>query len=215
MKQQIIFFPWAVPKENFKDYYEFLETREYDPYKEKFLNWNKILQENLGDDYEILRAAYDGIDFADYEAWKIMFEKMFPYVRENPIVITTSLGSTFLLKYLSETLPPNPLLSKEGEASEVSGGGVSKLFFLAPALNSSPLEDLWTFELDKQKLKNIPQDIADEIYIYHSSDDEIVDISDSRELLEIFPNATFREFDDRGHWYLEESIPEIEADIKK
>jgi hypothetical protein len=43
MRQQVVFINGAVPKENFDSYYHFLETREYNPNEEKFLNWNKTL----------------------------------------------------------------------------------------------------------------------------------------------------------------------------
>ncbi len=47
MKQQFIYIGGGSPKENFRDYYEMLESREYNPYEETFLTWNKTLGEQL------------------------------------------------------------------------------------------------------------------------------------------------------------------------
>jgi predicted alpha/beta hydrolase family esterase len=65
--------------------------------------------------------------FADYEAWKIYFEKIIPYLQEDCIIATTSLGSTFIVKYLQE----NNL--------DVS---IKKLFLIAPAIEDTPTEVL-------------------------------------------------------------------------
>jgi len=181
MKQQVIFINGAVPRENFEDYYEFLRKREYDPYAEDFLNWNKTLWEKLWGRYEYLRTPSDGIDFADYEAWKIMFEKMFPYLEDNIILVTTSLGSTFILKYLSENDFPVK---------------IRKLFLIAPAISDTPDETLGS------------------IYIYHSKDDDCVPFEQSLELKQYFPEAIFREFYDRWHFFLESELPELIEDIK-
>jgi hypothetical protein len=80
MKKQFIYINGGVPKENFRDYYDMLESLEYNPYKETFLSWNKTLGEKLGEDWEYLRAPLHDRDYADYRAWKIMFEKMLPYL---------------------------------------------------------------------------------------------------------------------------------------
>lgn len=202
MKQQVIFINGSVPKENYTSYYEYLESVSYDPYEEKFLNWNKTLGEKLWDSYEFLKAPISSEDFADYEAWKICFEKMFPYLRDDCIFIVTSLWGTFILKYMIETgFPQSKNLS------------ISKIFFLAAALHDSEQEKLGSFSFDTFRLWEL-QNIAKHIYIYHSRDDEIVDFSESKELFSYFPDAIFREFTDKGHFYKEAELPEIVKDIK-
>ncbi len=198
MKKQVVFINGAVPKENFDSYYAFLEGREYDPYKQKFLNWNKTLWEMLWDDYEYLRTPSDGIDFADYEAWKIMFEKMFPYLRDDLILVTTSLWSTFILKYFTENdFPVN----------------IKKLFFISPAVSDTPDEKLWSFSFNLEHTTRLSRWV-EKVYIYHSRDDTLVPFEQSLELHSYFPDAVFRELDGRGHFFLEEKIPELEEDIK-
>jgi len=199
MKQQVIFINWAVPKENFKDYYDFLEQKEFDPYKEKFLNWNKTLWEKLWEEFEYIRTPSDGIDFADYKAWKIMFEKLVPYLKEDVIIVTTSLGSTFILKYICENEFPVK---------------IQKLFLLAAAISDTPEEKLWSFAFDLEFWYSRVSRWTKQIYLYHSNDDELVPFQQSLELKQYFPEAIFREFHDRGHFFLEQEIPELIKDIK-
>lgn len=199
MKQQVVFINGAVPKENFDSYYHFLENREYDPYKEKFLNWNKTLWEKLWEEYEFLRTPSDGIDYADYEAWKIMFEKMIPYLKNEVILVTTSLGSTFILKYIGENEFPVK---------------IKKLFFIAAAISDTPDEKLWSFSFDIDLVYSRVARWSEQIYVYHSRDDVLVPFEQWLELHSYFPEAIFREFDTRGHFYLEAELPEIVEDIK-
>ena len=198
MKQQVIFINWAVPKENYDSYNHFLETREYDPFHESFRNWNKTLGEKLGEEYEYLRSPSSEVKFADYEAWKIMFEKMFPYFKDNIILATTSLGSTFILKYMGE---------KEFPVR------IQKLFFIAPAIADTPEEKLWSFGFDLDLSYHRVNRWTDQIYIYHSRDDDLVPFEQGLELKSYFPEAIFREFDDKWHFFLESELPEIVEDI--
>ncbi len=200
MKQQVIFFPWAVPKENWDSYYDFLWNIEYDPYEEKLLNWNKTLWKELWDEYEYLRVPYGEIKFADYTAWKIMFEKLLPFIRENPIIVSTSLGSSFILKYIWENEFPRK---------------IKKLFLIAPAIHDTPQEKLGTFWLNIEDIYYKVSRWAEKIYIYHSRDDDLVPFEQSLHLATFFPEATFRDFDDRGHFFLEEKILELEEDIQR
>ncbi len=199
MKQQVIFINGAVPKENFENYYDFLRSREYDPYAEKLLNWNKTLWEYLWEDFEYIRTPSDRIGFADYEAWKIMFEKLLPFLEEGANVVTTSLGSTFIMKYIWENEFPVR---------------IKKLFLIAPATNDTPSEKLGSFSFDIDLVYNKIQRWADQIYIYHSRDDELVPFEQSLELKTYFPEAIFREFSDRGHFYKEERLLELEQDLR-
>lgn len=199
MRQQVVFINGAVPKENFDSYYHFLETREYNPNEEKFLNWNKTLWEYLWEDYEYLRTPLQEVYFADYKAWKIMFEKMFPHLRDNTIFATSSLWSTFILKYLWENNFPVK---------------IKKLFLIAPAIADTPDEKLGSFSFDIDLVYEWVTRVTDQVYIYHSRDDDCVPFEQWLELKEYFPDSIFREFDDRGHFYKEVELPELIEDIK-
>ena len=84
---------------------------------------------------------------------------------------------------------------------------------MAAALHDTQKERLGSFRLDAQKIPTIISQVKD-IKVYHSRDDDIVPFSDFEIMKTYFPTATFREFSDRGHFYLESELPEIEEDIK-
>jgi len=207
MKQQVIFINWGIPKENFKDYYEMLQKLEYNPYEENFLSYNKTLWEKLGSDYEYLRVPLHDRDFADYAAWKIMFEKMIPFFNSEIILVTTSLWGSFILKYLGEN---------DGIFDPKSGKKIriKKLFLIAAAVNDTPKEVMGNFAFDLEQVYTRVARWSSEIYIYHSTDDDIVMYEDALEIKNYFPEAIFRSFHDKWHFYTEAELPELIEDIK-
>lgn len=207
MKKQVIFVNGAVPKENYTSFYEFLHSQEYNPYEEKFLNWNKTLGEKLWDEWEYFRAPLSEVRFAEYEAWKICFEKMIPYFNEEIILATTSLGSTFILKYIGEN---DGILINQSDKKV----RIKKLFLIAPAIADTPQEKLGSFNFDLDMTYNKVSRWCEQIYIYHSTDDTLVPFEQSLLLKTHFPEAIFREFEDRWHFYMEAELPEIIEDIK-
>lgn len=198
MKQQFIFLNGAVPSENYGSYHDYLRSVEYDPYEPEFRNWNKTLGKYLWDDWEYLRAPFAKAHFADYEWWKILFEKVIPYIRPWDHIWATSLWASFLLKYVGENHFPTKL---------------GKVFLIAPAIKDTKKEVLGSFAVDLDRVYRL-QNWCDQIYIYHSRDDELVPFEQSLELKIYFPDAIFREFDDRGHFYKEETLPELIQDLK-
>ena len=197
-KRQFLYINGWNPKERFNSYYDFLHSLEYNPFEEVFLSWNKTLGKKLWDEWEYFRAPFQERGYADYQAWKIMFEKMFPYLRDDVIIGAWSLGGTFIIKYLSENIFPVK---------------IKRLIFVAAALHDSKQEKLGSFTLNKQTISTITSQIG-EIIVYHSRDDSIVPFSDFEMMKVYFPEATFREFTDKGHFYLEAELPEIIEDIK-
>lgn len=65
-------------------------------------NWKSSLQEVLGDEYEVLAPRMPNKSNAKYVEWEIWFEKMFPFLNGEVILVGHSLGASFLAKYLSE-----------------------------------------------------------------------------------------------------------------
>lgn len=90
---------------------------------------------------------------------------------------------------------------------------IKKTIFIAAALHDTEKERLGTFTLDKNKIPEIAKQTG-EIVCYHSRDDELVPFSDFEVMKTYFPDATFREFSDKGHFYTEAELPEIIEDIK-
>jgi hypothetical protein len=86
-KTQIIFIHGGNTFDNREQYYAYLEKLEYDPYEAESARWSHTIQEYIGDDYEIFRPEMPASDDADYNAWKIWFEKLFPFLHDGKIIL--------------------------------------------------------------------------------------------------------------------------------
>ena len=95
---------------NEKDYLHFLKTRKISAKKK--ISWSgDFLDKKLGNGFEIIRPRMPLQDNAKYRDWKIFFERYLPLLRNNAILIGSSLGGIFLAKYLSEKKLPKKALS--------------------------------------------------------------------------------------------------------
>ena len=140
-KQQVILVRWWVAKENYKDFEDYLNQYQYNPYETKTNRRHRHLSQDLWDSYEILEIPMPNRHFADYTYREIMFQKVFPYITKNPIFIGHSLWATFLFKYFNQ------------KNIQIN---IRWLFLISTAYTDSNLEKLWTFNFDKNLL-NIDQ----------------------------------------------------------
>ena len=109
-KGQIFIVHGGMTFKNKKDYLHFLKTRKIST--EKKISWSgDYLDKKLGRSFEIIRPRMPLQDYAQYDEWKIHFERFFPYLKNNIILIGSSLGGIFLAKYLSEHKFPKKILS--------------------------------------------------------------------------------------------------------
>jgi predicted alpha/beta hydrolase family esterase len=100
-KTQIFYIHGGMTFKSNKDYLHFLETRKIS--LEKRVKWSGgYLDKELGKKFEIIRPRMPLEDNAKYKDWKIYFERYIPYLRNNIILIGSSLGGIFLARYLSE-----------------------------------------------------------------------------------------------------------------
>ena len=196
MKQQIIFIHGWVPKENFSSSLECVQLCEYDPYSEKKKRWRYDLETEFWASCDVIFLPMPNRDYADYVEWKIMFEKLIPYLRDDVILIGHSLGGSFLFKYISEnTLPVS----------------IKALFSLWWAMTDNDVELLWSFTPHRKKISDIS---VDNLYLIHSRDDDIVPFSDFEILDRHLSGNINMIFEDRGH-FLWEEFPEIIEALKK
>lgn len=201
MKKQIIFIRGGETFANKEDFYTFLRNSEIYNTNKKEIHWRDELIESLSETHEPLVPTMPVRENSDYKAWKIWFERHLDFIYdESPILVGTSLGATFLLKYLSE----NGFNKK-----------IFQLHLVAPCVNDEEqeLEKLFTFEFDVTKINTI-SDICNDIHLWHSKDDTCVPFSNSEIVKENLPSADFHIFEDKGHFQLE-SFPEILEVINK
>ena len=194
MKKQIIVIHGGDTFDTYEEALQFIKDYQID--FEKFSTdkegWKKNLRKHLPE-YQIIYLSMPNSLNAKFIEWKIWFEKFFPHLEDNVILLAHSLGGIFLTKYLSENKFPKEI----------------KAVFLVAAVfdEDSGRNSLASFTLPaKLELQ------TDKIFLYHSKDDPIVPFSALGKYQAHFPSAEVRVFEDRGHFNLED-FPEIVADI--
>jgi len=194
-KQQILHIHGGGAYLNYDDYIKDLKLKNYDPDKSNENRWNRnhnlYLDENK---FQIFRPEMPCSWNAKYLEWKIWFEKVLPYIKEDVILIGHSLGGNFLAKYLSEN---------------VLSVSIKQLHLVAPSYSKFE-DDFKITEFPKNFFEN---NIA-EVHIYHSTDDDQVPISESEKYHNDIPNSQFHKFTDRGH-FLGDTFSELFENIKK
>ncbi|MCF7872065.1 alpha/beta hydrolase [Candidatus Woesearchaeota archaeon] len=108
MRTQILMIHGGMTFKSKKDYINHLRTRTIS--LDKYYSWTKdYMDKLLGKKYEIIRPRMPLQDNAKYAEWKIHFERYLPLLKNNVILIGSSLGGIFLAKYLSENKFPKKI----------------------------------------------------------------------------------------------------------
>ena len=198
MKKQVIFIHGGETFNTYDEYLEYLKNTEFDPDKSKVKRWKTSLEEDLGNDFQVIAPVMPNAFNSKYNEWKIYFEKIFPYLENNVVLIGHSLGGIFVAKYLSENTFPKKILATYLLAApfDDKDSGYSLADFALPA-------DLKKFEKQGGK-----------IFIYQSEDDPIVPFVDLKKYAEALPAAEKVVFKDKEH-FMQEEFPELIQDIKK
>ena len=198
MKKQVVIIHGGETFKNYKDYLAFLKSCEIEIKKLKTKKWKETLAEKLGKEFEVLYPKMPNPMNAKYKEWKIMFEKLFPFLRNNVILIGHSLGAAFLARYLSERDLPKKI----------------KAIFLVSAPFGSKGKKYWLAGFNPLKsLKNLEKQ-AQKIVLCHSRDDKVVPFSDVKKYAKALPKAEVLAFKNKGH-FNQASFPELIKKIKK
>jgi len=152
------------------------------------------LKEDMGEYFEVFMPEMPNKDFADYTEWKIMFEKVFPFLDWDVILLWHSLWATFLCKFLEENTFPV---------------WIKKILLISWAIRDDEQEKLWNFNFFLNNFKRYEREVC----FYHSKDDFVVDFSHLQEYRNILRNSEYKIFENRGH-FIDETFPEIIKDIK-
>ena len=187
---------------SYEVYLEYLKNYEMTAEKFKRLglqlgNYQVNLTKNLGDGFEVIRPEMPNKRNAKYIEWKIWFEKFFPFIRDDVILIGGSLGGTFLAKYLAENDFPKK---------------IKAIILISACFEDLAGEPLLDFSLPAS-LKKIESQTG-KIILYHSKDDDVVPFSHLAKFQQALPTATVRIFEDRQH-FNQIDLPELVEDIKK
>ena len=199
MKQLLFIHGWTLAKNN-DELYETMKKWEINPFEEKKRR-RKTLEKELPD-YQVIKPEMPNKEMACYKIWKLWFEKHFPFLNwEEIILVWHSLWATFLTKYLSENRFPKM---------------IDQLHIISPAIDEMGLPEwdnyIWDFRCNLDNIHNI-QDQCKKLWIWHSKDDPVVPFNHSERLIKELPNANFMIFEDRWH-FNQEHFPELIETIK-
>ncbi|MBN2198049.1 alpha/beta hydrolase [Candidatus Wolfebacteria bacterium] len=199
MKKQIFVIHGGDTFITYEKYLSFLKNLQFDfeRFKISKNNWKTNLPENLGDDFEVIAPRMPNSNNAKYLEWKIWFEKIIPYLEPEIILIGHSLGGTFLVKYLSENDFPKK---------------IKALFLIAAPYEGNPEESLCDFKPAKNLTKL--QNQTNNIFIYHSQDDQAAPFSDAKKYKKALPEAELIMFKNREH-FNQTDFPELVDKIKE
>ena len=193
-KKQVVVIHGGEAWDTYEEYIEYLKNYEFTEDKFKKITskrWKENLQDELGENFQVIKPSMPSERNAKYDEWVIWFEKLFPYLNESIILVGHSLGATFLAKYVSENVLPVSL---------------DQLHLVAGAIcTKGGFDFVKSLEKIEKQCKNI--------FIYHSTDDFVVDFSEGLKYKKMLPGAEFVQFEDRGH-FLQEDFPEIIKNIK-
>ena len=119
-------------------------------------DWKYELQDRLGDQFVVYAPQMPNKTNAQYDEWKLWFEKVVDLLGDEVTLIGHSLGALFLVKYLSE----NTL-----------GRKARKLCLLGTPYDNAGMgaEQLGSF-IRIGDLSSVALQVS-EIYFYHSEDD--------------------------------------------
>lgn len=154
------------------------------------------LRDALGTEYEVIYPKMPEEEGSGYEAWKAQISRELAPLGDKIILVGHSVGTSMLLKYLSE----------ENVKSSIAG----ILLIAAPYWGAGGWQiDEFTLDegLASKLLKTLP------VFFYHSRDDDIVPFAHLAMHAEKFPQATIREFNGRGHQF-NNDLSEVAADVK-
>ena len=205
MKQQILHVHGGETFRAYKEYLKFLKEYKFDlkKFEKKKTDWVKHLQEDLGDDYQVIRPIMPNARNAKYAEWKIWLEKYFPYLEDNIILTCKSLGGSFWVKYLSENKFPVK---------------ISQLHLVAAPFDNencvSPKgEDYDLIDFNHNGNLSLIEKQVPKIFIYHSKDDDVVSFDSLNKFAKALPSAKIFPLDGYGHFSVEK-FPEILDNIR-
>ncbi len=157
--------------------------------------WREWIAQNMPR-ADVLLPNMPSSDNAQYEEWKIYFEKMIPFFRKDVQLVGHSLGAMFLAKYLQNYPLSHPL---------------RRLILIAGVYDkkvSGESNSFLPLKTDRLYLS------AQEIHLFHSEDDQVVPYTELAKFQADLPSAITHSFIDRGH-FIDPTFPELLKILKQ
>lgn len=158
------------------------------------LKWRDWLTDALPS-FDILTPDFPNKQNAQYDEWKITFEKILPHLTGDVILVGYSLGAMFLARYLHEHTLSTPVRS---------------IVLVAPSYDDESVEELGTFKIESAM--GIEKS-AGEVHLFHSEDDPVSPFSELKKFQADLPSAITHTFVDRNHFF-QPTFPELASIIE-
>jgi predicted alpha/beta hydrolase family esterase len=156
----------------------------------------RSLREALGPDFAVEYPEMPDADAPEFGKWGARISRELSALDGEVILVGHSLGASTLLKYLSEERVEKP---------------IAGLFLIAtPYWGTEDWEAEYALREDFPV--TLPEDMP--IFLYHSRDDEWVPFAHLALYAGQLPQATVREFENRGH-QLGDDLSEVAEDIAR
>ena len=203
IKTQIFYIHGGTTFRNKAEYLHFLKNRKVSI--ERKNGWNgKYLDDKLGKQFQIIKPRMPRQDGATYSEWVIHFERFFPQLKDNLILIGESLGGIFLARYLSENKFPKKLKS---------------VYLVCPPFDDSLPGEALTSGFKLKSDLSLLEKNCKKLTLMFSANDDVVPVSQAKKYSAKLKNANIIIYKHiNGHFQISE-FPEIvkmiRADIKK
>ena len=184
---------------SFDNYERYLNSLKNGSINYERLLWAQKWREWLAQEIvnaDVLLPDFPNKQNAQYEEWKIYFEKLLPLLGDDVQLVGYSLGAMFLAKYLHES----PLSSP-----------VRRLVLVSPCYDDESVEDLGSFRVTSAAGL---EKSAKEVHLFHSKDDPVVPFTELAKFQRDLPTATVHIFEDRNHFF-QPTFPELKELLEK
>ena len=193
--RQIVVIHGGTTFANYDKYIEFLSSKplRIDRFTYKPM-WKELLQEKLGDTYQVLLPSMPNKTNAKYSEWAIWFKNLENIIDDDCILIGHSLGAIFLAKYLSE---------------HAFSHRIKATILIAAPFDNEVGEDLTDFKLDG--LSDMFTSQAGKTVLFFGSNDPVVPFSEIEKYKHELPDAEFNIVPAPDH-FVRVDFPEL-ADV--
>ena len=197
MKKQIVVIHGGNTFDTYEEYLDYLKNYELDFDRIKAEGWKETLDEKLGEGFEIISPEMPNSSNAKYSEWKIIFDKLIPFLEDTVVLVGHSLGGIFIARYLSENKFPKKILAT---------------YLIAAPYDDKDSEDSLADFVLPATLEKLEKQ-GGKIFIYHSKDDPIVPFVDVKKYTKALPRAEKNIFKTQGH-FMQEEFPELIESIQ-
>lgn len=202
MKKQVVVIHGGDTFRTYKDYLLYLRKKklDFESLKSEKRGWKAGLNDALGRNFEVILPRMPNPINAKYSEWKIIFNKLLPFLKNRVVLVGHSLGGIFLAKYLAESKFPKKILATFLIAAPYDGKDRNANYTLGD------------FVLPKSLVQFQKQ--GGKIFICHSKDDPVVPFKDLQKYQNALPTANAATFEERGH-FNQEKFSWLVRNIKK